>query len=184
MSSDIVNEDLRRIKTKKALYKAMFSLLKSFNFKKITIKGICEEALISRAAFYTHYIDKYDLLKSWMTDLWPKDFDLNNTYEHIEKAVDCRLSENILIFKNLVYDADNETVEILFDFILSAINLSVEKNHGKELYIENIVLSNLYAGGIISYLMWQVKNKFPPEVPVMNRYFYEIIHEVHNRQSK
>lgn len=184
VSSNIVNEDSRVIKTKKVLYAAMFSLLKKLDFRKITIKEICEEALISRAAFYSHFVDKYDLLKHWMAELWSKDFNSNDTYEQIENAVNYHMNENMVILKHLVNDADNETFYIIFDFILSTINLTVERNDNGEIYPKNIVLSNFYAGGIISYLLWQVKNKFPSDVPPMNKYLYEMLHWLQDWQSK
>lgn len=182
MTSKIVNEDLRSIKTRKALYDAIFSLLKSLSFKKITIKEICEEAFISRATFYAHYVDKYDLLKHWLPELWPKEFDRTAPYERLERIINQHISENMVILRNLVQDADDETFDILFEFMLSIIDLSVEK--GKvENYPKNIVLSNFYAGGLLSYLMWQINNKFPSDVPTMNRYLYEIILELQDWRS-
>lgn len=184
MSSNIINEDLRSIKTRKAIYSAMFSLLKNIGFRKITIKGICEEALISRAAFYAHFIDKYDLLKYWITEeLWPKDISGGDTYEQLEKTVNRHIQENASVLKNLVLDADNETLGIIFDFLLSTINLTVKRD-SERIFSKDVVVSNFFAGGIISYFLWQVKNRFPSDVPPMNKYLYEIISEFKDRQAK
>lgn len=184
MTSNITSEDVRSIKTEKALYAALFSLLKKYSFRKITIKGICEEALISRAAFYAHFIDKYDLLQHWMPELWPFDFSTTHTYTEIEETINQQVRENEIIFKNLVDEGDTETFDILFDFLLSGIQLPVKKGIAGELYSKNTVLSNFYAGGIISYLSWQIKNKFPSDVPFMNPYFYELIQALHEWRQK
>lgn len=162
----------------------MSSLLMSLSFRKITIKGICEEAFISRAAFYAHFVDKYDLLKHWMADLWPKDLDGNDSYDEFESAVNCQVQQNRMILKNLVYEADSETYAILFDFLLSTINLRIEKGGRDEMYRRNVVMSNFYAGGAISYLLWQVENRFPADMPLMNRHLYEMVHELQEWHSK
>lgn len=184
MRPNSTNEDLRSTKTEKALHTAMFSLLKKTNFRKITIKAICEEAFISRATFYAHYIDKYDLLKNWMAKVLPRCITSDNTYEQMETIINCYIHENMGVLKNIVDDAENETLAILFEFMLSTINLSVEKGNDGEASPKNIVLSHFYAGGMISYLSWQVKNNFPSAVLPMNRYLYEMIHELQAWQSK
>lgn len=184
MSANIMNEDLRSVKTEKALYAAMFSLLKRYNFRKITIKKICEEALISRASFYAHFIDRYDLLKSWMERKWPNNFTSEIIYAQLEKEINDNVPEKMAVLKNLVHDADNETFCILYDYILSAMDLTTEKIDDGEIYIKNVVLSNFMAGGAITYLLWHVENKFPSDVPLMNRYLYEIMVEFQDRKSR
>lgn len=184
MSSNIVNEDLRNIKTEKALHAAMFSLLEKLNFRKITVKGICEQALISRATFYAHFLDKYDLLNHWVIELWPKDFDSNDSYEQMERLLNRHIHENMTVLKNLVEDADDETLDILFNFMRSHMNLHAEKGNNGEMDPKNIVLSHFYAGGMISYLLWQVKHKFPPDVPPINRHIYELILELQAWHTK
>lgn len=42
---------------------AMYILLESNTFKKITVNDICEAASISRSTFYKTYHDKYDILE-------------------------------------------------------------------------------------------------------------------------
>lgn len=175
MSANVMNDDLRSRKTEKALYTAMFSLLRKQSFRKITIKGICEEALVSRAAFYTHFIDKYDLLGSWISELWPTIVAGCNTYDQLEKKLNDYVRENAPVFKNLVYDADDETFRILFNFITSTINLAVDKSNVGDKSPKDVVLANFYAGGIIAYYLWLIKNKFPADVPPVNKYFYEMI---------
>ena len=56
-------EDVRIIKNKRVIENAMILLLQRKEFSKITIRDICQEALVSRSTFYAHYLDKYDLLE-------------------------------------------------------------------------------------------------------------------------
>ncbi len=53
--------DLRILKTQERLQNALLELLRSKELKAITVKEICDEAGISRNAFYQHYGYKEDL---------------------------------------------------------------------------------------------------------------------------
>ena len=55
-------EDLRVRRTKKLLSNALFELIRKKPFEKITVCDICEEAMVHRATFYSHYSDKDELL--------------------------------------------------------------------------------------------------------------------------
>ncbi|PGX73996.1 hypothetical protein COE31_20935 [Priestia megaterium] len=55
-------EDLRVKRTRKLLSKALLSLIENHSFNSISVKEICEEAMVHRATFYKHFNDKYDLL--------------------------------------------------------------------------------------------------------------------------
>lgn len=57
-----MNEHKRVQKTKKALREAIMNLIRETPFEKITVKGICEKAKISRLTFYSYYRDKYMLI--------------------------------------------------------------------------------------------------------------------------
>lgn len=175
MSVFIEKKDLRSTKTERALNTAMFSLLEKRNFGEITVSDICEEALISRATFYAHYIDKYDFLKAWLLSLKPENMNKDAPYNIIEKTVNQFVHKNASVLKNLICNANDETLVILFDFILPLSNFAVENNIDGKINPKYVVLSNFFAGGMHSYLLWLVKNKFQSDVEPMNTYIYEII---------
>ena len=54
-------EDLRTIKSKKAIRKAFLDLLQDKPFEEVTITEITRRAECNRNTFYAHYEDKYDL---------------------------------------------------------------------------------------------------------------------------
>ena len=56
-------EDVRIIKNKREIEAAFIRLLEEKQFSKITIADICLASLTSRSTFYSHYLDKYDLLE-------------------------------------------------------------------------------------------------------------------------
>ena len=54
--------DLRIRRTHKFLQEAMIELITEKGFDAITVGDIAERAMINRATFYRHYLDKYDLV--------------------------------------------------------------------------------------------------------------------------
>ncbi|MBQ9002649.1 MAG: TetR family transcriptional regulator, partial [Eggerthellaceae bacterium] len=58
-----MGEDLRVVKTKRAIESAMEKLLTARPFEAITVQAILDEALVNRKTFYSHYRDKYDLMR-------------------------------------------------------------------------------------------------------------------------
>jgi len=181
MPADIGKVDLRSMKTEKALDIAMFSLLNNRNFRKITVKDICGEAQISRATFYAHFIDKYNLLEYWLMYLKPEGINKDDCYEQIEKTVNQFIHKHATIIKNLIYDADDQTLDILFNSILSTFGFNAAKYDNGKTNPKYVVLSNFYVGGVFNYFLWQVKNKFPSDVMPMNVYLYEIITKFHEQ---
>ena len=55
--------DLRVRRTQKLLREALIALIEERNFDVITVGEIAERAMVSRAAFYRYYQDKYDLVE-------------------------------------------------------------------------------------------------------------------------
>lgn len=56
-------KNLRLRRTQKLLREALIELIEEQGFDKITVKEITERAMVSRAAFYRNYQDKYDLVE-------------------------------------------------------------------------------------------------------------------------
>lgn len=54
--------DLRVHKTYKSLIENFEELLQEKKFEKISVKEICDAAMIRRPTFYKHFLDKYDFL--------------------------------------------------------------------------------------------------------------------------
>jgi AcrR family transcriptional regulator len=61
MSQPVKSLRLRR--TQKLLREALIELIEERGFDALTVGGITERALVSRAAFYRNYRDKYDLVE-------------------------------------------------------------------------------------------------------------------------
>lgn len=61
--------DRRKRKTRKAIFDACVELLKEKEFQTITINEIVEKADINRGTFYLHFEDKYDMMKSFESEM-------------------------------------------------------------------------------------------------------------------
>jgi AcrR family transcriptional regulator len=57
------SRDLRVRRTHKLLREALVALIEEQRFDSLTVEAIAERAMVSRAAFYRHYQDKYDLVE-------------------------------------------------------------------------------------------------------------------------
>ena len=57
-----LRKDNRSERTKRLLVDTMFSLLESHTFENISVNDICVAASLSRATFYVHFEDKYELV--------------------------------------------------------------------------------------------------------------------------
>ncbi|HEY7834158.1 MAG TPA: TetR/AcrR family transcriptional regulator C-terminal domain-containing protein [Ktedonobacterales bacterium] len=70
MKSPDVREDLRVRRTHKLLWEALLAELSERPFEDITVKDICERAMVHRTTFYKHYEDKYALLEQGMRQMY------------------------------------------------------------------------------------------------------------------
>src|SRR5262245_18884267 len=70
------NQDLRVVRTRKMLRDAMIAIAIQKGFSSMTVNDIVELAMVNRATFYRHYQDKYDLVESYLDELYSE---LNTT---------------------------------------------------------------------------------------------------------
>ena len=61
--------DRRVAKTRMHMIQTTLELLRKNSFSKISVSDICEEAMISRSTFYTHFEDKFALLDACMEQI-------------------------------------------------------------------------------------------------------------------
>lgn len=60
--------DPRTRRTRKLIIDSFLTLSSKYEFHEISVKDITEEAMINRATFYNHFIDKYDLLEQVISE--------------------------------------------------------------------------------------------------------------------
>lgn len=99
-------------RTKKAFETSLTELSCQYPFNKITVKMLCDNAELSRNAFYFHYKDINDLLRSIEDDVVEEIVSLLETMERIDFPENVYVSVESLIN---IFDERRDTVLMLFD---------------------------------------------------------------------
>lgn len=60
--------DPRVIRTRHSIISAFIDLSEKKDFEDITVKDITEKAMVNRATFYNHFLDKYDLMEKALNE--------------------------------------------------------------------------------------------------------------------
>jgi len=55
------------------------------------------------------------------------------------------------------------------------LNINVDEPDDRQMNQKHTVLYKFCSGGMLKYLSWQIENKFPTDLPLMNPYFYDIL---------
>lgn len=147
------NEDLRIIKTKKALFISLLELMKTKSFENIKISDICENALINRSTFYSHYNDKYELLVEMLNNQrnillseLKKNDNIINTKEYfmeVLKIIINHVDQNRDVYMAILVNNRNG---ILMDILLDTTN----KDINDRLSFDNVISSSIIPSDIIS----------------------------------
>lgn len=172
--------DLRVQKTHKALLDALLTLLRRRNFNDITINDLCSEAFVSRATFYSHFNDKYDLLNYYLTGVRKSVIKDVYKYDELEREINQFISSNKKVIANIVKEANSETIKILREFMSSIVDLTIKRKMSNDKSPHHIILFNFFIGGLFNLLTWIVENNFPPEITMMNTYFYKMVESITN----
>jgi AcrR family transcriptional regulator len=112
---DMNENDVRVIKTKKALHQALLTLLKTKTLETISVSSLCREAEVNRGTFYLHYKDIRALFDEHLHDLLQ---DLEESYyepyRHTSHLTSSHLDPStIRIFHHV--QKYQEFYEIVFD---------------------------------------------------------------------
>lgn len=175
MQASFKKEDLRVVKTHKALINAFYTLLCIRSFEKITVNDLCEEALISRVTFYAHFNDKYALLKYWLVLVSNDIIRAVRKYGDMDAEINQIINENFKVVVNLFDNANSEVLELLHDFMRSMIDSVIITKADGSLSHNQTVLSNFCAGGMVSLLKLHVKSKYAPGTNMINSYFFDML---------
>ena len=166
-------EDLRIQKTRRDLRKSILELLKNNPLEKISVKEICDNAMVNRMTFYKYYEDKYLLLDDALNEI--KDNILNTIpnnktitsideasayYVGILEIVIKYIEDNIDFIYALEQNSSIKLINIISYVCESGINdLLVEINKIKPLKYSIPVTSSFIYGGFVSALTYIIHHK-------------------------
>lgn len=174
MNSTKDQEDLRIRRTRKLLWDALMTLLNEQDFEKISVKDICEQAMVHRTTFYKHYEDKHDLLLRGMkemhdslaseTDL-PKDASLDESLPQHLVRIFVHVSRHQRFYRLLLCGSGISSFQSLMRTYLAE---SCEARLRRRQQQENLqfsvplpILAQFYAGTLISITTWWLENDLP-----------------------
>ena len=165
-------EDLRIVRTRKLLSTALFDLLESTPYEKISVIDICKKAMVHRATFYNHFEDKEHLLEYTIDSIKEELFTATIEKENYSspKEMYMTLIASVLDFVTehkgklsliLKQNSSEKANELILTTIKRSIQYLTSKNQYKAEYSVPInVLTDFLAGGITNLgLNWLQSSK-------------------------
>ena len=113
-------EDIRIVKTRKALTDAFFDMLTEMPLDEVTVNDLCERADVRRATFYKHFEDKSDFLFKTVKTLrekfdrtvWKKDAPVTTKEYYVTyvRELVCYVDEHFMAAKNVLQSSIKENI--------------------------------------------------------------------------
>ena len=174
--------DLRIRRTHKLLWEALMAELSERAFEEISVKDICERAMVHRTTFYKHYADKYALLEQgmhqmydalvaeWHRPLKPFSKDQPPSYfihlfEHVAQHHQFYKlmlgGEGVGQFQKLVKDYITQVAEAKIHELIPS---SQSPTFPTAMQVQ------FFAGGVLSLLAWWLENDMPLSPHQMAQY--------------
>lgn len=122
--------DLRKKKTLRAIQQAFYDLRKQKKLEAITVTELCQNAEISKAAFYLHYRDIYDLSEKLQAEV------IESVFSKIDDPMQI-LTDPLLFTKAFIKAVETESgrVNILFsDAQAGALPTSIASHLKEHIY--------------------------------------------------
>ncbi|HZR38660.1 MAG TPA: TetR/AcrR family transcriptional regulator C-terminal domain-containing protein [Ktedonobacteraceae bacterium] len=175
--------DLRLRRTHKLLWEALMALMTEQEFEAISVKEICERAMVHRTTFYKHYEDKYDLLARGMQqthemllvelELVGKDassytqfFAHVAAHERFYRVMLCGNGVGSFQARLQKHFADSITTEMQ----------RLEKG-GQKFSVPLSLLAQFYAGALLSSLTWWFSQDLSSSPEQMGNYLKHLLGE-------
>lgn len=165
--------DLRIQKTYAALTRAFTDLLKTKSFEQITVKELCDAAIVRTATFYNHFSDKYEFADFIIRDMLLR-YHRDNTdlsrlsgrsyYERLISDAFSLLENNTDLLRSLASDSMlwsiSEVIRgSMHDELLE--HLIRDKASGQDLAAEPELLTEFIIGGLENSVRWWFTSKDP-----------------------
>lgn len=162
----------KTLQTKKLLATQLMQMLEYQSFKKITVNDICQQAAISRSAFYLHFADKYCLLYYCMEGELRRletAMPTSDLHAYLVFVLNEFLKKKKFYYNTLVVEPDQELYDLFHTLFPRAFATRLEtmRKQGHTLPGPISIVSTFYAGGIVSSTIQWIKNGFDISVEEM-----------------
>ncbi|WP_052304308.1 TetR/AcrR family transcriptional regulator [Desulfosporosinus orientis] len=179
-----MKNDMRVIRTKRAIRQAFLTLLTEKKYENITVQDIAREAFINRNTFYTHYIDKTDLLeklsneclddlKKCLAEKNIPELDDDLLYTIIKDVLNT-IEMNAGFYRSMMIDSDSaffteKLATTLKDIVYPYISDSTGQE--KDLFIEYLI------SGFIGIIRMYLKGDIKVSIEKLSNFFFNFIHQ-------
>lgn len=159
---DKKKEDLRVERTHKLLQQSLLELIEKQSFETITVKQICDLAMVHRTTFYTHFDDKFQLLSHTLQQIAEQEFKLaQHTPTEIFQELLAVTTKHKNLFSQLLSEEKDSLRNIIRRDMGNGIKeyVTAHSTHMSAIDIEITV--EAYVGAVLGVLHWWIDNKMP-----------------------
>jgi AcrR family transcriptional regulator len=154
--------DLRIQLTRKLIWNALLDLMENRQFESLTVKEICDQAMVHRTTFYKHFEDKYQLL-SYGLDEIRELLDQQNSKDRFFHPIQTIESIGHLRLFKIIWKSEKEN-----NFFSSILQNKADEALKKELHsIETLmgktavpidIITAFISGGVSSLVVYWLEN--------------------------
>lgn len=165
--------DLRIRRTHKLLWEALMAELAERPFAEISVKDICERAMVHRTTFYKHYEDKYALLERGMRrmvddliaeqeHLPPSAYSTNQPPPYFVRLFE-HAAQNARFYRLLLSSEENGRFQrMLKEYIVEAVLAKMTPTRAsQESQRATAMHAHFMAGAALSLLAWWLDEDMP-----------------------
>jgi len=177
-------DDLRVRRTRKLLSDALVSLLEEHPFEAISVREICERAMVHRATFYTHFTDKYDLLKYVLQSLREDLTQIQRKEQQREEGRNFHLGiiEYVVahqpLFSLLLVEQEEHDLAAMMRHQIA----ETAEDHIKELQKQGAryhlpipIMAQFFAGAVLAVIAWWLENEIPISAEELTRHLDQLL---------
>lgn len=163
-------EDLRITRTYLLLHNAFTEMLTEKAFEDISVKDLCERAMIRRTTFYKHFADKYEYLHFYLREIRDEfRCKSESLSDETTKAYVLRMTKKLIEFlnehENMVNRILNSNMLVVFldslaKQIITDLSQILEKDaKTRPLPVPAEILASFVTGGLLQTLLWWFDRK-------------------------
>ncbi len=174
-------DDRRSRRTQKLLEEALFSLMQEKRYDIITVQDIIDRANVGRSTFYSHYMDKEDLLINAVDGIirFP---DLGNTVDGFNLFPSLETFRHVQgehnHFRSLVIGGSmDQLYKIMEGYFRKVLEkrLANQVTSERELSIPIPILAAHVVGSFLALLKWWLENKMIYTPEQMDGFFQQLV---------
>jgi AcrR family transcriptional regulator len=196
MKTSVEQADLRVRRTHKLLWEALMEELSQHSFEEITVKDICDRAMVHRTTFYKHYEDKYALLEQGMRQMYD---DLVVAQEHVPPSafsVEHPPPYFIHLFEHVAQhqqfyklmlcgEGVSRFQKLIKEYIAEVASAKMHESAPANQHLAFPLAMHVQcvAGAVLSLLAWWLENDMPLSPHHMAQYLLSISAFVHGEEG-